>query len=275
MKFLVIFLAILMIGAVSASTVTLTGTCYSGIISDKSNYIQFNLTNSGDGTATNLVITPIIEGARPNNTTISIPLVKPNTTYAEKVYMWNFTTVGSYVERFVVRYDQGTQQFTTVFPCLAYFFKGAQSQLTITALGKNTSGVYVNISNVAGYPISAVATVYAPASFSVAPQSRNITVDGFGTGKASFVVVPPQYSDAEFPIAVGISYINGGVHYATLAITTITFAGNPSSKLQLGNILLLLGLLATIVIIIILIIISIIINRRKKRRELQNKAAQT
>lgn len=276
MKFLVfVLLAIIMVGAASASTVTLTGTCYSGIINDKNNYIQFNLTNSGDGAATNLVITPIMEGAIPNNTTITIPTVEPNTTYAERIYLWNFTTVGSYVERFSVRYSQGTEQFTTVFPCLAYFFKGAQSQLVITGMGRNSSHIFVNVSNVGSYPINSIVTVYAPPSFSVAPQSKSLLVDSHHISNTSFIVVPPQYSNAEFPIAVGVSYLDGGVHYATMAITTINFAATQSTipHMSTGTILLLGGLIAAIVLILILIVYSVIRNRQdkeKRSREAEN-----
>ena len=222
-KLLIFLLVAVIIGAASASTVTLTGTCYSGIISDKNNYMQFNLTNSGDGAATNLVITPVIEGAIPNNTTISIPLVKPNTTYGERIYLWNFTAQGSYVERFLVRYSQGTNIFTTVYPCLATFFQGAQSQLVITGLSRNTSRVMVNVSNVANYQINAVATVYAPSSFNVTPPERNFTVGPHQIKAVTFDVVPPAYTNAEFPVTVGISYMRSNLHYATLAITTVTF----------------------------------------------------
>jgi len=264
-KILIFLLVAAIIGTAGASTVTLTGTCYSGIISDKSNYIQFNLTNSGDGAATNLVITPMISGAMPNNTTVSIPLVKPNTTYGEKIYLWNFTTVGSYVELFLVSYSQGTSTFTTVYPCLATFFKGAQSQLVVTGLTKNTSKVVVNVSDTATYPITASATVYASSAFNVTPLYQNFTINPRQIKRIPFDVVPPQYTNAEFPVTIGISYIHGGVHYATLAITTVTFPNSLGFGLSLETTLLIIGLLAAIIIVVALVIVSIIVNRRRKR----------
>jgi hypothetical protein len=266
--FLLLALA-LVVGLAGASTVTLTGTCYSGVVDQPNNYILFNLTNSGNGTATNLVITPLIDGAAPNNTTITLPFVAPGSTYSEHIYVWNFTTAGSYVERFLVRYNQGTNVFTTVFPCLADFLQGAQSMLAITRLGESGNNAQINISNIANYSINSQITVYAPPSFVVVPPSKNVTINGNGRATASFVINPPAFTNAEFPVAIGVSYIKDGVHYATLAITTITFAGTPSiSKLpQLGSTLLVILLIAAILIIIILIIISIIMNRRKKRRQ--------
>lgn len=266
-KILIFLLVAAIIGTSAASTVTLTGTCYSGIISDKNNYIQFNLTNSGDGAATNLVITPRISGATPNNTTVSIPLVKPNTTYGEKIYLWNFTTVGSYVELFLVKYTQGTSTFTTVYPCLATFFKGAQSQIVVTGLTRNTSRVVVNLSNTATFPITGSAVIYAPSSFNVSPKYDNFTINPRQIKRVSFDVVPPQYTNAEFPVTVAISYTQAGVHYATLAITTVTFPASLGLGLSLGELLLIIGLLAAIIIIIALIIISIIVNRRRKRQQ--------
>jgi hypothetical protein len=262
-------IASILIGIAGASTVTLTGTCYSGIISNPNNYLQFNLTNSGNGTATNLVITPLIDGAIPNNTTIMIPFVAPGSTYAERIYMHNFTTPGSFVERFLVRYTQGTSTFTTIFPCLADFLRGAQSILTITNLGKTSNNVFVNISSGADFPIDAQITVYAPPSFSVSPSYRNVSIASNSNASASFVVVPPQFTGAQFPVAVGVMYVKDGVHYSTLAITTVTFAGtSPISKLpELGGTLLIISLLAAIIIIIILIIVSIILNRRRRRRQ--------
>ena len=270
MKSLVFLILLsIMVGVVGASTVTLTGTCYSGIITEPNNYIVFNLTNSGNGTATNLVITPMINVATPNNTTVTIPFVGPGVTYSEKIYLWNFTSAGSFVEQFAVRYSQGTNQFTTIFPCLADFLVGAQSLVGITNLGRTSSGVFVNFTNTAPYTVNTQATIYAPPSFLVSPLSSNSSVQPHGNVTEGFEVTPPQITDAEFPIAVGVSYVVNGVHYSTLAVTSITFAGIPaSSKLpQLGGTLLIISLLLAIIIIIILIVLSIIYSRKKKEKE--------
>ncbi len=214
------------------------------------------------------MITPILDVAAANNTTITIPFVAPRTTYSEKIYMWNFTAPGSFVERFLVRYSQGTNEFTTIFPCLADFLTGADSLVSITNLGNSKGSVFVNFTNDANYSIAAMASVYAPPSFAVSPPSSNATLQPHGNATLSFRVNPPQITNAEFPIAVGVSYVRDGVHYATLAVTSVTFASAPGATVpQLGGTLLVLALLLTIIIIIILIIISVIISRDRKKKQ--------
>src|ERR1700733_1000124 len=106
MKLSVFILPILLLLSIAgASTVTLTGSCYATIINQTNNYIQFNITNSGNGTATNLIIEPVVSGASlVNSTPITIPLVAPNGAYPQKIYLDNFTIPGSYVEQFIVKY---------------------------------------------------------------------------------------------------------------------------------------------------------------------------
>jgi F0F1-type ATP synthase membrane subunit c/vacuolar-type H+-ATPase subunit K len=132
--------------------------------------------------------------------------------------------------------------------------------------------VFVNFTNDANYSIDAQATVYAPPSFSVSPPSSNASLTSHENASLSFLVTPPQISGAEFPIAIGVSYVKNGVHYSTLAVTAVTFAATtPSSKLpQLGGTLLILFLLLAIIIIIALIIVSIIISRRRKKQQVAN-----
>jgi hypothetical protein len=55
------------------------------------------------------------------------------------------------------------------------------------------------------------------------------------------------------------------VHYATLAITTVTFPNSLGFGLSLETTLLIIGLLAAIIIVVALVIVSIIVNRRRKR----------
>jgi len=270
MKILVLLLPImLLIGITAASTVTLTGTCYSNIINQTNNYITFNLTNSGNGTATNFLLAPIIEGASALNSTISIPLVAPGNIYSERIYLSNFTIPGSYVERFITRYSQGSSTFVTLFPCLVRINQNAQSIIAITNItkSKNSDNLSVSISNIANYPIAAQVSVYAPPDFTVVNSTRNITLKQYTSTSASFSVsTQAQYTNSEFPIVVAASYIRGNVHYATLAETTISFGAAPGSATSaLTDNLLLFGIVAFIVIIIVLIALSVILRKGKHR----------
>lgn len=271
MRLLVFLLSmLLLIGIAGASTVTLTGTCYAKTLNTTNNFIQFNITNSGNGTATDLLIEPVITGASPvNNTTIEIPLVAPGGAYPSRIYLDNFsTTPGSYVERFIVRYAQGSSTFTTLFPCLISIGRIAHSLLAVATLGKLKSNVYVNISSIATYPIDAQVAVYAPSEFSVAQPTRNVTIEQLSSYNATFPISTPSFTNSEFPIVVAVSYVNGNVHYSTLAVTTISFGTGSNSLLsQVTSKVVEYSLAAAIIIVIMLILLSIIMNRRKKRKE--------
>lgn len=257
---------ILLIGLSAASTVTLTGSCYQKIINRTSNYMVFNLTNSGNGTATNFLIFPVTDGANALNTTISIPLVAPGGAYSERIYLSNFTIPGSYVERLVARYSQGASTFSTLFPCLVQINQNTQSLLAVTNItkSKNSGNLSVSISNIANYPITAQVSVYAPPDFTVANPTRNITLRQYSSTNASFAISTPQYTNSEFPIAVAVSYISGNVHYATLADTTISFGAGSTASPLTGN-LLIYGIVALIAVIIVLIALSVILKKRKGR----------
>lgn len=266
MKLPFILLALVaIIGVSSASTVTLTGTCYSNLINQTNNYMKFNLTNSGNGTATNLLLEPVISGASAINTSILIPLVAPGGIYVEKVYLSNFSTPGSYVERFIARYSQGSSNFVTIFPCLANINVNARSLLSITGINRKSNIVRVNLTNIADYPIKAQVAIYAPPAFTLNNSIQNITLKPYSLSNFSFEVATPQYTNAEFPVAISVSYLSNSLHYSTLAVTTIQFGNNTSLAQSIVNgngLLFIVG--AIIFVILFLIILSIVLKRGKK-----------
>jgi hypothetical protein len=273
MKNILIFLLafIVFAGMASASTVTLTGTCYSRTINDTNNYIQFNLTNSGNGTATNFLLVPIIEGAATKNTSFLLPLVAPGSTYSEKIYLSNFTLPGSYAQRFVARYSQGTSTFVTLFPCLVNIGQNSQSLVAVTGIKSNSRQMSVNISNIASYPINVQISVYAPPEFNVTSPNRNITLSSYSNSNESFAFSSPAYTDASFPIVVSLSYINNNIHYASIATTSIKFgSGSSTISSLLGGNLITIGIIGLIAIIIILIVLSILIKKKPAHHAHQN-----
>ncbi len=269
MRMLAFIIALMMlVGISAASTVTLTGTCYAGLINQSNNYMQFNLTNSGNGTASSLLIEPVIDGASAINATISIPFVAPGSTYPERIYLDDFGLPGSYVERFVVSYSQGSASYITIFPCLVDMGQSAHSLLGITAITKTGNMIHVNISNIADYPINANVVVFSPPSFSISHPFENITVNQYSLTNISFSFASPQYTNSQFPIAIAVSYIRNNVHYATLGVATIAFgAGSSSLLLSLGNNIIILVVAIIVVIIVALIIVSLMRNRRHGGRK--------
>lgn len=273
MKLLIFLISmLLLLGIVGASTVTLTGTCYSQVLNQTNNYIQFNITNSGNGTATDMLIEPVLTGASPanaTNATIEIPLVAPGGNYPTRFFVDNFSNVsGSYVERFIVRYAQGSSTFTTLFPCLISIGRSAHSLLAVTTVGKLNNNVYVNVSSIATFPIDAEVDVYAPSEFSVAQPTRNITIEQQSDYNVTFPISTPAFTNSEFPIAVAVSYVSDNVHYSTLAITTVDFGAGPNSLLkQVTGKFVEYSLAAAIIMVVMLILLSIIMNRKKKKKE--------
>ena len=65
-------LALLSQTAMANTTVTLTGSCYAGVINQSVNYIVFNLSNSGNGPASDIILAPAFEGATTPNSTANI-----------------------------------------------------------------------------------------------------------------------------------------------------------------------------------------------------------
>jgi hypothetical protein len=265
MKLPVLLISIfLLIGLAGASTVTLTGTCSPATINQTNNYITFNITNIGNGTASNLVLRPIIAGAHltSGNGTIVIPIVAPGTKYSEKISLSNFSLSGSYVEIFDANYSQSPSEINTLFICLANIDQSTYGPIQITNITRNSGSLNVYLKNSVNKAITAQISVYAPSAFSVSPATKNITIDAYNTTNTTFSITSPQYTDASFPIGIGASYVGGELHYEALSITSIVFGSKPSGSL--GQSLILWILLAIIILIIILIIASIIVKKRGK-----------
>ena len=261
MKLLIIAIAVLAVGMAGASTVTLTGSCRSGIINATNNSMQFNISNSGNGTASEMLIEPEISGAQlAGNSTILIPFVEPGISYPQRILFSNLTMPGSYVERFVVRYSQGASTFTTVFPCLVNINRRAVSLLAITGITRTGDRLVMNISNMADYPITAEVSAYAPQDFVLSRPVQNMTVNGYSLSNATFAFVPPSITDAVFPISVVVSYSRNGTHYSTLAITTIAFGSKSSGGSGLSYII--LASIAVVAVLAALIVLSVIRGRR-------------
>lgn len=240
----------------ATTTVTLTGSCPTSIINQTNNYLQFNLSNSGNGTATNLFLVPQLEGAKTYNTVETLPLVGPGSNYSFRFYMYNFTEAGSDVEYIKASYSQGSSTFSTVFPCLVYMRVRAQSLLQISNVNRTGSKLSVSVVNIADFPIDANLSVEVPATFKIIPNSTAIHLDPNGQSRAVFNLSVPNYNDASFPIVASVSYSNSSVHYGSLMFYVVSFAAAPGSSggISLVN----MGIILIIIILIALILLSFI-----------------
>ena len=247
----------------AASTVTLTGTCPGRTINQSSNYLLFNITNSGNGAATDLILSPRLEGATTPNSTAVIPMVSPGGSYTVKFYLYNFTLPGSYVEYINATYSQGASTFVTIFPCLVGIDNNAQSVLQILSMNSTSSKLGFTILNPAGYPIQANVTVRAPSGFGVEPAEVPVLLNPQDRATVRSNVSAPKYTDASFPIVVAVSYVKDGMHYASLGVVPFSFASASASSSAFTS-LTTMVVIAAMAIILLLIALSVLERRRRE-----------
>jgi len=260
---IITLLALLSQTTMANTTVTLTGTCSSGLVTQSANYITFNLSNSGNGAASDLILAPQLEGATTPNFTVGFATIAPGSSYSTRFYLQNFTAPGSYVEYITAKYSQGSSSYVTVFPCLTNIMENAQSLLQIMNVSRAGSKLTVDVISLAPSTINANITVAVPLTFKVSPPSIPISITSKNQTEATFNFSTPNYSDAQFPIVAAVSYVSNGVHYAALDVHVISFAtsASPSSSgLSVIDALIILVL----VIIVILLVVSILKKKKPK-----------
>ncbi|MGC8586235.1 MAG: hypothetical protein ACP5K5_01660 [Candidatus Micrarchaeia archaeon] len=251
------------------TTVSLTGICSSNTINATNHFLQFSLHNSGNGFASNLDIVPIFHGFSTSNAIETIPELGPNSSAYFSFDLYNFSLPGSYVESFVAYYQQGSSSFSTMYSCLVNVGSLAPSMLTISSGEFKNDIINVSIINLASYPINATVEVYAPpSSFKINNSIVNVSFSGYASKSIMFKMIPPKYSNATIPIAVGVSYIKNGMHYANIRFVTVVLRGSSNNY----EFYIILATITVIIIITALIVISI--AKHSKRKRLEGKASQ-
>ncbi len=254
-----VFLAVLMATA-GASTVTLTGSCSNQLLDAAHNSFTFNLTNSGNGTAMDFELVPVLSGMSSYNSMLAIPVVAPGGNYSLRFYAGNFSMPGGYAEYLLASYSQGSDVFTTFFPCLLYANQVSQSMIRVSAVNQSGGVLSVTLlNNDVHNAINATVHVQAPLSFSVPEPNSSVTVAPYSQRTLHFNVSVPQLTSASFPIGVSVSYASSGVHYATIAQTVVSFGSG--SKTAAGPGIAAISI-AVVVVAILLLIAASVIKRR-------------
>jgi hypothetical protein len=258
-SFLLGALAAIMLSAhAGASTVTLTGSCALQIVNTAHNAFVFNITNYGNGTATDLYLTPVLSGASTLNGVVLLPVVAPEAHYSESFYLYNFSMPGSYVEYFLANYTQGAEVFSTFFPCMLDVNQSSQSLVYIVTINQSKGTLNIVLFNYYNGTINATVHVQAPSSFEVPDPNASVVVGPRTQKSISFNISMPEYASASFPISVALAYESDGVHYATIAQTSVVFGGVGASGPKLTTI----ATGAVIVVLLLLIVASAIKKRR-------------
>lgn len=254
-------LLILLTEIASAGTVSLTGTCQSNLIGG--NMLNFTLVNSGNDTAYNLQLSPVISGARPQNIVYTINALAPNANTKFLIPLLNISLQGTFIDAFVATYQQGSQVFTALFPCAINMGKSTTSAVFLSVNTFSSGGIAImNVSALNAINTNLTVNVSAlfPPSFKfITRSSYLLSLGPLQTQKVQFVVNYPA-SQGSYTGAVVDHYIYSNLSYASFAPIAISQSAlSPKSAVSP----LLLGSIAVVAAIILLIARSILKNRKR------------
>ncbi|MDE1825740.1 MAG: hypothetical protein KGH61_04260 [Candidatus Micrarchaeota archaeon] len=256
---------ILLVGIVSAGTVTITGICRNNLL--PGNVLNFTLLNTGNDTAQNLILSPVLSGAHPQNLTYPIPSLPPYVNVTTLIKVVNITRNGSFPDALILSYQQGTSTFQTIFPCIVDIGIGTSSQLylsTNTLASKGIVLINVSVVNGGAGELDANVSEFLPPQFSpTSPSSYIVDLGPYATKNLLFTAQYPSAS-ASYTGAIGAQYFIDNVSYARMAPISIV-ASQPVEKGGTGYAILLVAALA--IIIIGLIGRSALKKKARHRRE--------
>jgi hypothetical protein len=229
---------------------------------------NFSLSNSGNDTAFNLVITPFILGVQSQQKTYSVNSLGPSSRINMSVSLTGIKQSGTYGGYFYAAYQQGTEVFTAVFPCLFSFFKQTQSLVIIksvnTTFGANGNAtVRISVFNEGPDTLKTSVYLVVPPSFSYNGTNHpSLDLAQYQTGNATFVGIKVPNGQAAYAAAAFANYSEGNLSYSSLLTFVISAPEQTPGKLSSVFFYLAVG---AIVIVVILLLFSIL--RKKKKKE--------
>ncbi|VVB76706.1 Uncharacterised protein [uncultured archaeon] len=258
-----------MTGCASAGTVTLTGSCVRPDLAG--NFMLFNISNSGNDTAYGMRIIPFIFGAAPANSTYYIDTVPPGSQHSLNVSLHNIAN-GTYSAHFVAVYQQGSEVFTVLFPCVVSFFSVTHSQIYVSPTQiRNRNGsttVKVELYNAGSDSVAANVSLVLSPAVSVSARSHSVTIPALSSMNVSFNVDPPSGSQVDYTAAAVAQYDKGGLGYVSQASFQLSsLAGYPdeSGAISPGTVVF-AGAIAAILVLAALLIFVQMRNRKKQQR---------
>jgi len=217
-----IFAFLAFLNLAHAGTVILTGSCNATLVNSS---IVFSLSNSGNDSAYNLIISPLVEGATLLNTSYPINVLAPGQTKTIYVKLTNFGLNGSYVDAFYVTYQQGFSFFSAVFPCLVYINKPTVSpiyEVVRTTPLKNMIIVNVSLFNAARTPLNGTISLIVPPTLSfISNKSYGFTLQPYTNESFTFKLQSPN-NGASYSSAAVASFNMSNLHYSSMATFSIT-----------------------------------------------------
>jgi len=264
-----IFAFVALLGITHAGTVVLTGTCSNYVTN---NTIYFALSNSGNDSAYNLILSPLLTNATPMNSSYSINALNPGQNVSVQVKLKNISMQGTYADVFVLAYQQGSSSFSAIFPCLLSYPRSTTSEIYSTAHVSAIKGEgFINVSlfNAGRENITGNLSLIIPPTLSyISKSSYSFKLSPYNTSNMSFSVKLPQ-GVASYTGAVAVSYLLNGLHYSNMATFQI---GNPASSALIYTyyIVIIIG-----VVIIAIILILLLRSIRRKGKAVANNTIHT
>jgi len=260
-----IFAFLAFLNLAHAGTVILTGSCNATLVNSS---IVFSLSNSGNDSAYNLIISPLVEGATPLNTSYPINVLAPGQTKTIYVKLTNFGLNGSYVDAFYVTYQQGFSFFSAVFPCLVYINKPTVSpiyEVVRTTPLKNMVIVNVSLFNAARTPINGTVSLVIPPTLSfISNKSYGFTLQPYTNESFTFKLQSPN-NGASYSSAAVANFNMSNLHYSSMATFSITpYVANSAllSPLEITA-----AVIAIILLMALFLLARSIKNKKRRERE--------
>jgi len=256
---------LMMAGIVSAGTVTLTGACSRLGISG--NVMNFSLSNSGNDTAFNMIVTPMIQNVQTARSFYAINSLGPKTIETLTMNLTNIDVKGTSAGYFSVAYQQGGDVFTAVFPCLLSFYNVTESPLLIiprtsTAANGNTT-VLLSVFNAGATAIDANVSLMLPPAFTYKSSKYfQLSIAPYQTANFTFLLRFPSTNQVSYSVAAFASYMQNGLSHASLR--TFIIASNPPVPANFSFMLILLA--AVVVVAVLALIVFSILRKRGKKK---------
>jgi hypothetical protein len=250
----------LLFGIAVSGTVSLTGTCYPQPVSAPSGNATFNLLNTGNESATSILIVPNFNGGSAVNRSVSLSSLSPGQNVTFTFQFDNLSTPGSYAGSYSAAYSQGSQTFFALFPCIINFGKVTSSLVRITSVYVKGNAANVSLVNLASAPIIVNVSMMMPEGFSFSPLSRLVYLGPHASNNTMFAVSQPTVSGVSYSAGTSASYTSGGLHYATLLTYTLNFYKAPGLASSPYTVY----AIAALIIIVLAGLILLSILRKKK-----------
>ncbi len=263
-------LPILLIGmlactAYAAGTVTLTGTCQSNI--NRNGSINFSISNSGTDSASAVLLQSYSAFSNKLTGSYSANQIGPGRTAFFEINSSMGNRTGSFAYSFLLTYQQNTQIFTVVFPCVVQSngtsaSLAAISNVSVQDVNSTTEKISGSIYSFSQSPISGNLTLILPPALK--PKSNttiSFTANPYSYYNFTLYANAPSQNNT-YSGAVALQYSdNGTTHSYVSIIKIIPYSANQG---QLKAYLIQGAILAVIAIILILVARQRIIKRKKQ-----------